>query len=96
MSLPLLLIIVSLAAHRITHFLIADALTDAARARLRRRWSGSLADEALDCAWCVGFWVSAALVTGCAQIVSIPLPGLFSLAVSSVVGILTQWEHHDG
>lgn len=92
----LILLITILAAHRITHFLTDDLIFSPIRQRLILRWAANDRDtffsEALVCAWCMGFWVSAALVGALCQVISIPLPALVALAVSSAVGLIEDWS----
>lgn len=46
--------------------------------------------QLIDCPWCIGAWVSIAVVAVVAQIVSVPLPVLVACAVSTVVGLLGE------
>jgi len=89
----LLFTLICLAAFRITWFLIDDDFLDPIRDRIVLRWQRHDSPRyaaALTCPWCLGFYVSAALVAGVAAIASIPLPGIYALAVSTVVGILGE------
>jgi len=88
-------LILTLAAYRITHFIADDDIPfGAIRTRIKLRWhsqNNSRYADAVSCYWCVGAWVSFALVGAAAQITSIPLPGLVALAVSAVVGLISEW-----
>lgn len=46
--------------------------------------------QLIDCAWCCGFWITAALVAVTAQFVSVPQPALVVLAVSTAVGFVAK------
>lgn len=84
-------IVTCLAAYRITRFITEDVMPFyRIREYLEERWSDTIYVDGLTCSWCMGAWVSAALVTGLAQITSIPLPGLYFLAVSTVVGVISR------
>lgn len=87
---PFTFVVVCLAAFRITRFVTTDDWPPIQRLRNRllERWSGTGWDVGLECPWCIGFWVSAALTFALAQLLSIPLPALYALAVSSVVGFI--------
>jgi len=84
----LLFLVTVLAAHRIVYFLQSDTLTDPIRTRLESRWADTIWLQGFRCPWCLGLYISAALVAGLAQVISIRLPGLVALAVSSGVGIV--------
>lgn len=44
----------------------------------------------LSCPWCVGFWVSGALVAVVANLTSIELPVVWWFAVAAVVGLIAR------
>lgn len=82
-----------LSAFFITYLITQSLLLDPIRDRLITRWhsqDGELYVDGLTCPYCMGFWVSAALVAGLAQIRSIPLPALWSLAVAASVGTFSD------
>ena len=90
---PLAFTILSLASYRITRFITTDAVPfGLLREKIEVRWSqakyGEMFAEGLTCPFCMGAWVSFALIGALAQVISIPLPALYALAVSSVVGIV--------
>lgn len=63
---PYVFAVAVLAAYRITRFVIADSLLGSIRARWFIRWppTGSQSHplgQLLDCSYCTGFWVSAAV-----------------------------------
>lgn len=51
--------------------------------RFGHSWAGGLA-----CYWCAGFWVSCCVVSLTWWRASLPLPGLWYLAVPAVVGLV--------
>lgn len=86
-----LFVIICLSAASITRYLTVDTMPFAPlRDRLQERWEDTIFSEGLTCPYCIGSWVSFALVAAVAQIVSIPLPGLYALAVRIVAGKLVQ------
>lgn len=85
-------VVVSLAAYRITRLVTTDTIFSPVRDRLLNRWGNSYATEGFTCPFCMGAWISFALVGSLAQIRSIPLPALYALAVSAVVGIVSHLD----
>lgn len=86
----ILIVIMSLVAYRVTHFLIEDTLIDTPRTWLltlliagekESAWREKLA-ELLQCYWCLGMWISALTVMMFDQFISVPLPWLTMLAVA--------------
>lgn len=55
-------------------------------------WNSNLA-YLVTCPWCVGFWVSGALMLASSPYIEYPLPLLFWLAMSSMVGLIAQTHH---
>lgn len=86
------LAVLALAAHRLTRLATSDDLLDGPRSAVVRRLGSrpKLAD-ALSCDWCVGAWVSAAVVLAGSR-----WPAVRRLAVvpalSSVVGLLSTLD----
>jgi hypothetical protein len=86
------LAVLALAAHRLTRLVTSDDLLDAPRTAVVRRLGArpNLAD-AVRCDWCVGAWVSAAVVLAgsrwpaARRLAAIP-------ALSSVVGLLSTLD----
>lgn len=97
MSDAFLFVLVSLTAYRLWRLLAADSLplVKGPRSRLEaaiaRRygddWAGGIA-----CAWCLGFWCSAAVVGAVWAIRPLPLPALWFGAVSCAVGLITNYD----
>lgn len=48
--------------------------------------------QLVECPWCIGAWISIALVATTAQYISIPLPVLVAAATSTVVGLLGELD----
>lgn len=87
-------LVLSLAAFRVTRFVIKDFLVAGLRDRLWNRFppDSTKTGYFFTCPWCVGFWVSLALFF-CYTIV--PSPTLwvcYVLALSAVVGWLTAFD----
>lgn len=81
-----LFVLMSLAAFRVTRLIVADKLTEGLRDRLNPEGGWAYF---VTCYWCAGAWVSVLVVlTVDVFDVSVPLPGLQVLAVSSVVGLI--------
>lgn len=93
MSAWLQFLIVGLAAHRITRLITTDTFPfSTIRTYLQKRWAGTIYEEALTCSACMGAWISFALVGSLAQITSIPLPGFYALAASSLVTLVSRYS----
>lgn len=87
---PLHFLIIALASHRLTRLIVADEIFDTPRIALDTRLHAHPHFRYLiGCFWCVGLYISAALIAILATTyISIPLPILTTFAVSSVVGIV--------
>lgn len=108
MSEILVVALVMLATHRLTHLVVADRITRYPREwlqlRAERRWferhpGASDGDEwrswlgyMLSCPWCVSPWVGGAVTLGSMWTVGLPAPLLVWLAASSVTGLLASKE----
>lgn len=85
-------VVISFSAYRLTRFLTTDTIPFShLRNWLTDRWADTIWVDGLTCSWCLGAYVSFALVAGLAQVISIPLPILYALAVSSAVGIISRY-----
>jgi len=99
--------LICLASHRLTLLVIDDRITSRPRvwaqtkaeASYERRtgqrsgeewlsWGGYL----LNCPWCMGAWISAAVTVGTMLVASVPLPVLVWLTASTVTGLLPRAE----
>jgi hypothetical protein len=86
----LTLLVLILAAYRVTRFFIEDYLFDKVR-----NWIWSKRDPSttlgylFTCYWCMGFWVSSAIVVGYILIPSVMFIVCLVLALSAAVGILS-------
>jgi Protein of unknown function (DUF1360) len=82
-------ILLSLAAFRITRFILEDSLIEEPRDWLKRRVQGKVADqrslalwrrkvlELLECPWCMSVWISAGTVVLASFTWNAPRPPLF-------------------
>lgn len=93
-----LIVILSLACHRVTRFIVKDTLIDGFRiwlhtvilGRKPKLWREKL-QELISCPFCISVWIAAALVALSDLFVcSIPLPVFVWLAVAS--GTLVIWR----
>lgn len=84
-----LLVVYALAAYRVTRLVVKDTLFDIPRSWLTVRLPAIFADL-ISCAWCIGFWISAAATYGLwldnATLNWIAL----AFAASTVVGLISQ------
>lgn len=84
-----ILILLSLAAFRATRLITDDRLTLPARAWIAGRFPKRAAVQYfITCPWCVGMWISAALVLLVWYWQPLPLPGLWIPAVAAIAGML--------
>lgn len=95
----LLLVVMSLAAYRAWRFLAQDtwppsewfrAALDAEveDAKGRRLWVLNYAQDLIECPWCLGAWISAAVVAWVDLFQGLELPVLQWLAVACLVGLI--------
>lgn len=88
------LLVLALAAWRVTRLITADSIFAGPREAALRRLTAGKAEskpaELLTCAWCMGMWVSAAVVGGYDAVASVPIPVYVWLAVAAAVGILAS------
>lgn len=99
MSAAVLFVILWLATYRVTRLFVADSVLDGPRERLFARWPPdddyaadnrrpvSKLGQLFNCWFCIGFWLSGAVVVVSVQYVSVPLPVLWWWAVSGAVGL---------
>lgn len=106
MSEILTVLLVILATHRITTFIVSDKLIEGPREAIQmwaeRRWLEkhpgveesdtwqSKLAYLLSCPWCVSPWVGGAVTLGTMWTVGLPSPILVWLAASSVTGLLSH------
>jgi hypothetical protein len=85
---PLAVALVALAAFRITRLLQRDTILDVPRDRFLDKHAADRWGELVNCPWCLGFWVSVAVVLA-ATLLPRRLwePAVVALASSAVVGL---------
>lgn len=90
---PLAVALVALAAFRVTRLLQLDTILDGPRQRFLDRHAGDRLGELTNCPWCLGFWVSVAIVLA-ATVLPRRLwePAVVALASSAVVALLPMGE----
>lgn len=90
----LLLILLALATYRIWRLLALDLVTADLRVRLFGSRDGSMSIrhpmllEMWECPWCLGFYLSIVVVMSTNLLIDFPLPALYVLATSTIVGFL--------
>jgi hypothetical protein len=86
---PLAAVLVALAAFRLTRLIQRDTILDGPRKAVMDRHYADRIGELLNCPWCLGFWVSVAVVLA-ATVLPRKLwePVVVALAASAVVGLL--------
>lgn len=90
---PLAALLVALASFRLTRLLQRDTILDRPRqAFMDKHYAGRLGELA-NCPWCLGFWVSVAVVLA-ATVLPRKLwePVVVAFAASAVVGLLPMGE----
>lgn len=103
MSQPLLFVLMALAAYRLWRIIGEDEWppSRALRAYVARRAEhGNLIERLrparawaevqtmIECPWCLGTWISIAVVIVCAQLTSVELPILQAMGVACAVGLI--------
>lgn len=78
------------AAYRITRLLQTDTFPPAALLRGRIDERGGLLAEMYECPWCLGFWVSVAVVAARRLVPHLWGPIACALATSVVVGLMSE------
>jgi hypothetical protein len=81
-------VVMALASYRLFRLIGLDVITERPRRWVTRRLLPGKSEAFVTCSWCAGAHVSAGVVAVTAQLVSVPLPVLQWLAVSSVVGLV--------
>ena len=84
---PAVLIVLALAAFRLTRLVVEDSITDSLRDWVSVR--SPFLSRLIDCYWCAGFWVSVGVVVAHA---AAPTPTYWlalPFALSAVVGLLS-------
>lgn len=91
---PLAVVVLALAAHRLTRLALLDTMPfGTLRDRLIRRKPHGRVAELLTCPWCLGWWVSASVVlAACVLPRRLWQPIAVALAASSVAALLPMGE----
>lgn len=89
MSHELLFVVLVFAAYRVTRFVTVDTIVDVPRQWMLDRVPEKLG-EGLTCPWCIGSWISFAVVAIAWLFVELPLPGAWFLAVAAGVGLVAK------
>lgn len=97
---PLLLAVDALAAARLTHLVVEDGIADRPRERIKS-WSfrrpygspGSRVGELIECGWCSGVWVAAAVLLARRLAPRWWHPLALGLALAQVAGMLNDAQH---
>lgn len=91
-----MLLVDALAAYRLTHLITDDHLPfGPIRERVLHTDSDGLIAEWMECPWCAGMWVAAAVVAARAGAPRWWAPAARVLALSAAVGLLSTWEHRE-
>lgn len=81
--------LVALAAFRVTRLLQLDTILETPRNRFLDKHAGDRWGELLSCPWCLGWWVSLAIVlAACLLPRRLWEPVVVALAGSAVVGLI--------
>ncbi len=83
-------IILTLATHRITRFLVEDYLFDPIRQRIWRKWNPgeSKIGYLFTCYWCTSIWAASILVGGYLLAPTLTFVVSLVLSISSIVGYI--------
>lgn len=85
------LLVLALAAYRLTRFLVEDHLFEGVREFIWKRWNpGTKLGYLFTCYWCMGFWMSSFIVAGYILIPSVMFIVALVLALSAAVGIISK------
>jgi hypothetical protein len=87
----LILLITALAVYRITRLVVEDSILDTPRDWLiAKDWT------AIECYWCVSFWIGLAATLVLYATEAAALPGVawmgLPFAFSAIAGLLSSWE----
>ena len=81
--------ILSLAAYRITHFIVADTLFEPVRDKIWKKFPPNTKIGYLfTCYWCMGFWISLFVVVLAYLLPEITFVVSLILAISAIIGII--------
>lgn len=88
---PFAFMLLALATHRVTRLITTDTIFSGLREKIWNKWPPTTKfGYFFTCNWCAGLWVSAVAIT-CYMLVPYPTYVVsLVLAVSSVVGIISN------
>lgn len=92
---PLAVVVLMLAVHRLTRLLMLDTVPPlpAIRQAIINRHAADRIGELINCPWCLGFWVSAAVVLAASVLPrAVWQPIAVALAASSVTAVAFRLE----
>ena len=85
------LIVVVLAAYRLTRLVVEDNITEGMRSWIwKRRGPETKIGYLFTCYWCMGFWIGTALGIGYILVPSIMFIACLPLAIAAGVGITSK------
>ena len=86
------LLILILAAFRLTHLITTDAIADGFRTRVWKKFPpATKIGYLITCNWCTGFWVSIFLVIFYLILPLATLVVSLVLAISASIGLISAW-----
>ena len=86
------LLILILAAFRLTHLITTDAIADGFRTRVWKKFPpATKIGYLVTCNWCTGFWVSIFLVIFYLILPLATLVVSLVLAISASIGLISAW-----
>jgi hypothetical protein len=86
------LVILALAAYRLTHLVTTDAIADGFRTRVWKKFPPTTKiGYLITCNWCTGFWASIFVVIFWLTLPQAAFVVSLVLAISALVGLLSAW-----
>jgi hypothetical protein len=87
------LVLLSLAAFRLTHLITTDAITEGLRNRIWNKFPPTTKlGYLITCNWCTGFWVSILMVALWLALPQVVIVVSLVLAISALVGLISAWS----
>ena len=86
------LVILALAAYRLTHLVTTDAIADGFRTKVWKKFPPTTKiGYLITCNWCTGFWASLFVVIFWLTLPQVALVVSLVLAISASIGLLSAW-----